>query len=163
MIRSRAPRRVCLNRHSHGTRPGVPRRIGAFTLLESCIALAIFAAGAIALYGLLDTNLFALGRANDVSRQSLVVRNAVEHLSAINPMLQPKGHLGFGTAQVEWKSTLVEPVRPGQAQSGGMGDFDLGLYEVEFTVTEEGRTLGTWQMRVAGYKKVRGFLFEFDP
>lgn len=72
-----------------------------FTLLESCVALAIFAAGAMALYGLLDSNLFSLGRANDVSRQTLVVRNAVEHLSAVNPMVQPKGNLVFGTAEVD--------------------------------------------------------------
>ena len=115
-----------------------------------------------ALYGLLDSNLFALGRANDVSRQTLVVRNAVEHLSAVNPMLQPKGTLVFGTAEVDWQSTLVEPIRTGQTPSGAMGDFDLGLYEVEFTVTEADRTLGTWHMRVVGYEKVRGFLFDFD-
>ena len=115
-----------------------------------------------ALYGLLDSNLFALGRANDVSRQTLVVRNAVEHLSAVNPMLQPKGTLAFGTVEVEWQSTLVEPIRTGQTPSGAMGDFDLGLYEVEFTVTEADRTLGTWHMRVVGYEKVRGFLFDFD-
>lgn len=113
-----------------------------------------------ALYGLLDSNLFALGRANDVSRQTLVVRNAIEHLSAVNPMLQPKGRLTFGSADVEWRSTLVEPIRTGQAPYGSMSDFDLGLYEIEFTVAEEGRLLGTWHMRVAGHEKVRGFLFE---
>lgn len=139
-----------------------PRRSRGFTLLESCVALAIFAAGAMALYGLLDSNLFALGRANDVSRQTLVVRNAVEHLSAVNPMLQPKGNLVFGTAEVAWQATLVEPIRTGQTPSGAMGDFDLGLYEIEFTVTDAGRTLGTWRLRVVGYEKVRGFLFDFD-
>lgn len=138
------------------------RRSRGFTLLESCVALAIFAAGAMALYGLLDSNLFALGRANDVSRQTLVVRNAVEHLAAVNPMSQPKGQLVFGTAEVEWQATLVEPIRTGQTLSGAMGDFDLGLYEVEFTVIEEGRTLGTWHLRVVGHEKVRGFLFDFD-
>ena len=131
-----------------------------FTLLESCVALAIFAAGAMALYGLLNTNLFALGRADDVARQTLVVRNAIEHLSAINPTETPKGELTLGSAEVAWESTLLEPIRNGQSQLGPLGDFDVGLYDVEFTIAEQGRVLGTWRMRVAGYEKVRGFLLD---
>ena len=109
-----------------------------------------------ALYGLFNTNLIALNRTAEVSRQIVVVRNATEYLSAINPRYRPSGEIQLGGADVTWSSTLVEPVRQGQNTIGGLADFDLGLYDVEFEVEVEGESLGTWNMRVAGYEKLRG-------
>ncbi len=109
-----------------------------------------------ALYSLFNTNLITLNRTADVSRQVAVVRNAMDYLSAINPRDKPVGEVELGGVEVAWKSSLVEPVRQGQNTIGGRGDFEIGLYEVEFAVTDDGRSLGTWHMRVAGYEKVRG-------
>ena len=132
------------------------RRVAGFTLLESIVALAIFAAGGMALYGLFNTNLITLNRTADVSRQVAVVRNAMDYLSAINPRHEPEGEVELGGVGVAWTSTLVEPARHGQGVVGGRGNFDIGLYEVEFVVADAGRSLGTWRMRVAGYQKARG-------
>ena len=132
------------------------KRLAGFTLLESSVALAIFAAGGMALYGLFNTNLIALNRTADVSRQVAVVRNAMDYLSSINPRYRPEGEVQLGGVDIVWESALVEPVRQGQNTIGGRGDFDIGLYEVEFVVSDDGRSLGTWRMRVAGYEKVRG-------
>ena len=139
---------------------GALRQTG-FTLLESMIALTIFAAGSMALYGLFNTNLIALNRTADVSRQVVVVRNAMDYLSSVNPHYRPEGEVELGGTEVAWTSDLVEPIRQGQNTIGGRGDFDIGLYEVEFVVREHGRSLGAWRMRVAGYEKVRG-LFPGD-
>ena len=127
-----------------------------FTLLESIVALAIFAAAGMALYGLFNTNLIALNRTADVSRQVAVVRTAMDYLSAIDPRQQGEGEVELGDIEVVWTSTLVEPVRQGQNVIGGRASFDIGLYDVEFVVHHEGRALGTWHLRVAGYEKVRG-------
>lgn len=132
------------------------RRFAGFTLLEGIVALAIFAAGGMALYGLFNTNLIALNRTADVSRQVAAVRNAMHYLSSINPHDKPDGEVGLGGVEVAWTSTLVEPVRQGRTILGERGNFDIGLYEVEFVVADAGRSLGTWRMRVAGYEKVRG-------
>ena len=131
-------------------------RVAGFTLLESSVALAIFAAAGMALYGLFNTNLVALNRTADVAAQVAVVRNAMEYLSSINPLHRPQGEVELGGADVAWTSTLVEPVRRGQNVVGGLADFDVGLYEIEFVVAARGRPLGTWRIRVAGYEKVRG-------
>ena len=131
-------------------------RVAGFTLLESSVALAIFAAAGMALYSLFNTNLIALNRTADVSSQVAVVRNAMEYLSAVNPRYRPQGEVELGGVDVAWTSTLVEPVRKGQNTVGGMADFDIGLYEVEFVVSNHGRSLGTWHLRVIGYEKSRG-------
>lgn len=133
------------------------RRNAGFTLLESLVALTIFAAGGMALYSLFNTNLIALNRTADVSRQVAVVRNAMDYLSSINPHVTPEGEVELGGVGVTWTSELVEPIRRGQSATGGRGPFDLGLYEVEFVVADDGRSLGTWRMRVAGYEKVLSF------
>ena len=119
------------------------------------VALVIFAAAAMALYGLFNTNLIALARAHDVSRQVPAVRHAIEHLSSINPREEGAGRIAFDDVQIAWTSKLLEPARQSQSGSGGLGNFEVGLYEVEFTVRDGGDSLGTWRMRVAGYEKVR--------
>ena len=137
-----------------GMGPGV--RSQGFTLLETMVALVIFTGAAMALYGLFNTNLIALARAHDISRQMPAVRHAVEHLSSINPREEDAGRFEFDGLSVVWSAKLLQPVRQSQTTTGGRGYFEVGLYEVEFTMmTERGRSLGTRRMRVVGYEKVR--------
>lgn len=139
----------------------MPRRIiagpsaGGFTLLETMVAMVVFAGAAMALYGLFNTNLIALGRVHDVSNQMTAVRHAAKYLSAINPHEAAKGRLQVSGIDVFWSSRLLEPVRESQAATGERGYFEVGLYEVVFESHEDGRLLGSWRIRVPGYEKVR--------
>ena len=135
--------------------PSGSRRAGGFTLLETMVALVVFAAAAMALYGLFNTNLIALARAHDVARQAPALRNAIEHLSAVNPSEEEEGRILLDGMEVAWSSKLLEPVRQSQAVSGRLGYFEIGLYELEFTVRDIDTVLGTWRLRVPGYEKVR--------
>ena len=119
------------------------------------VALVIFAAGAMALYGLFNTNLIALARAHDVSRQVPAVRQAIEHLASINPREEGVGRIELDGVQVAWSAELVEPVRQSQSVTGGLGHYEVGLYDLEFTMRAGARPLGTWRMRTVGYEKVR--------
>ncbi|MCY3840633.1 MAG: prepilin-type N-terminal cleavage/methylation domain-containing protein [Gammaproteobacteria bacterium] len=152
----RTPRRRAAPRPAPAAVLRTAQRLAGFTLLESIVALAIFAAAGMALYGLFNTNLIALNRTADVSRQVAVVRTAMDYLSSIDPRQRGEGEVELGDIEVIWTSTLVEPVRQGQNVIGGRASFDIGLYDVEFVVHHEGRALGTWKVRVAGYEKVRG-------
>ena len=127
-----------------------------FTLLETIVALAIFAAGAMALYGLFNTNLTALGRVQATAEQLPVARNAIEVLASVNPWHQPEGEFEIDGRQVFWSARLVQPIRHGQTNAGAMAGFDFGLYEIEFTIADRGRRLGTWRLRSVGYERVRG-------
>lgn len=126
-----------------------------FTLLETMVAMVVFAGAAMALYALFNTNLIALARAHDVSRQMPAVRHAVEYLSSIDPREEGDGTFEIDGIEVAWSASLLQPVRQSQSVTGARGYFEVGLYEVEFTVSERGRPMGTWQMRIVGYEKVR--------
>lgn len=126
-----------------------------FTLLETMVAMVVFAGAAMALYALFNTNLIALARAHDVSRQMPAVRHAVEYLSSIDPREEGDGTFEVDGIEVAWSASLLQPVRQSQSVTGARGYFEVGLYEVEFTVSERGRPMGTWRMRIVGYEKVR--------
>ncbi len=132
------------------------RHSAGFTLLETIVSLAVFAAGAMALYSLFNTNLIALGRVQATTEQLPVVRNAIEVLASMDPWREPEGEFTIDGRRVVWVARLVQPVRHGQTGAGTMAGFDLGLYEIEFTVLDRGRPLGVWQMRSVGYERVRG-------
>ncbi len=133
------------------------RAARGFALLEAIVALVLFAAAGMALYALFNTNLISLLRVQDVSREAPVVRHAMERLAAIDPRRSDAGRFDVDGFAVAWTARPVEPVRQGQNTLGVLGDFEVGLYEFEFEVTEDGRRLGTWRMRQVGFEKVRGF------
>ena len=119
------------------------------------VALVIFTGAAMVLYGLFNTNLMALARAHDVSRQMLAARHTIEYLSSINPREADAGQFEFDGLDVVWSAQLLQPVRQSQNAMGGRGYFELGLYEVEFVMRERQRPLGTYRMRIIGHEKVR--------
>ena len=119
------------------------------------VALVIFTGAAMALYALFNTNLIALARAHDVSRQMPAVRHAIEHLASVNPREENDGRIELHGLDVVWTATLVQPPRQSQNVIGARGYYEIGLYEIEFTLSDRDRTLGTWRMRSVGYEKVR--------
>ena len=131
-------------------------RAAGFSLLETVVALAIFAAGAMSLYGLFNTNLIALGRVQATTEHLPVARNAIEILSTVNPWHQTEGEFEVEGYQVVWAAALIQPVRNGQTNAGMMAGYDFGLYEIEFVVADGQRRLGSWRMRSVGYERVRG-------
>ena len=135
--------------------PAAARRSAGFTLLETMVALVIFTGAAMALYSLYNTNLIALVRVHDVTRQIPAARHAVEYLSAINPRERGSGRVEIHGLDVTWTSKLLQPARDSQTLTGGRGYFEVGLYEVEFAMRNGDRSLGTWRLRVPGYEKVR--------
>ncbi len=131
-------------------------RARGFSLLETVVALAIFAAGAMALYGLFNTNLIALGRSQATAEHLPAARSAIEILSTVNPWHQTEGEFDVDGYRVVWTAQLIQPIRHGQTNAGLMGGFDFGLYEIEFVITDGWRRLGVWRMRSVGYERVRG-------
>ena len=117
--------------------------------------MVVFAGAAMALYGLFNTNLIALGRAHDVSRQMSAAHHAVEYLAGINPHEERAGQLTVNGIDIVWSASLLEPARQSQTVTGERGYFEVGLYEILFEPTVDGRSLGTWRLRVPGYRKVR--------
>ena len=118
--------------------------------------MTIFSGGALTLYGLFNTNLVALQRVRAVTAHLPAVQRAATHLAAINPRHEPEGRFEFGDYSVVWSARLLEPVRQGQNTTGWKGDYEIGLYRVEFTVSDLRRPVGTYRLRLIGHEKVRG-------
>ena len=138
------------------TRPAyATARSAGFTLLETMVAMVVFAGAAMALYALFNTNLMALGRVHDVSGQMTAARHAVEYLAGINPRETGTGRVELDGIDMTWSARLLEPPRQSQTATGERGYFEIGLYEVEFELRDAERSLGTWRIRVPGYEKVR--------
>ena len=134
-----------------------------FTMLEAVVALAVFAGGAIALYSLYANNISTLIRAGDVIRQEPVVRQAIERLSAMNLREEGSGEFEVEGMRFTWTARQLGPYRQGQNQTGLIGGFQLGLYAVDFSASERGRTLGQYRMRLVGHQLVRPSFADDDP
>ena len=83
------------------------------------------------------------------------MRHAIERLSSVNPREEREGRFEIDGLSVAWSATLLQPPRQSQTGAGGMGFYEVGLYEIAFTMREGRRRLGTWRMRSVGYEKVR--------
>ena len=158
--RTRPPhgRRIAgTGKQPHAPAKGVSRRRRAegFTLLETVVAMTIFAGAGMALYALFNTNLMSLAKVRDVSEQLPLAYRAAEYVASINPMRQPEGVIELDGYNVTWSSRLLEPRRQSQSVTGRLGLFEVGLFEVAFELSEEGRSTGVYRLRVIGYQKVR--------
>ena len=131
------------------------RRTVGFTLVEMVVALTIFAAAGMALYGLLSTNLITLTRVQDVNAQAPAVRDALQRLKGVNPWQQAEGGFETNGFEVAWQARLVEPMRQSQTALGVPGPFKVGLYDVEFELRQEGKAIGAWYTRQVGYEDMR--------
>lgn len=133
-----------------------PGKQEGFTLLETIVALVIFASSGLALYGLVNTSLTSLTRTQDVSRQVPVAKNSIEYLSALNLQQDQDGQFKMNGFEVQWQARLMEPYRQAQNTTGYKGYHQVGLYKVDFQIRDESRTIGTYQLRLVGHELVRG-------
>lgn len=137
-----------------GRQRAASRRAG-FSLLETVVAMTIFAAAGTALFAYFNTSLITLARVESTAAQVPVVRAAYAVLSAVNPAEQQTGEFAVGEHQVTWTATLVEPMRSGVSVSGIPAFYQLGLYEIAFRIHKGEHTLGTWRVRQVGHRNWR--------
>jgi general secretion pathway protein I len=132
-----------------------PYRVGGFTLLEAIVALVVFSVGALALYGWLSANILSLERVRDRQQVEAAVHSALDLVRRTNPMDAPGGKRQLSGLEVNWISTLIEPMRSNVDQSGSPGIFLVGLYETRVRLTRDGQELREFRVRQVGWKKVR--------
>ncbi len=126
-----------------------------FTLLEAIVALAILAAGGMALFAALNTSLRAIERIDAATRLDTATQNALSRIELLNPMQQPTGDEALGDWRLRWTATPLEPTRDGLTDYLQPGFFEVGLYRVEVELLAGTRVERRFVLRKAGWRQER--------
>jgi len=131
------------------------RHSSGFTLVEAMVALVILSTALSGLFGLINTDLISLRRAEAVVATQNTLQEAVRQIRLVTFAENDNGQVQMPGYEATWSAKLVEPVTYGRGPRGGVGAYDHGLYDVTVTLYSQGGELGTWAFRVAQYKRVR--------
>jgi general secretion pathway protein I len=126
-----------------------------FSLLEAIVALTILATSGVALFGWFSVTYDGLEKVEVVQSRHRLMENLQVFFSTVNIQEEGSHRMSVNGYEVDWRATLVEPEQIGRAAGGAMSNFDLGLYDVEITISQDAKNLGIYHTRLAGYRKVR--------
>jgi len=126
-----------------------------FTLLEAIVALAILAAGTMALFAALNGALRSIERAEAAARLDTAKQNAIALLETINPMLRPEGEEQIGEVRVRWRSRVIAGPSEGLTEFYSPGLYEVGLYELDAELWRNAELEGRLTLRRAGWRQVR--------
>lgn len=126
-----------------------------FTLLEAVVAIAIFAMGATALYGWINTNLITLARADQVIQRASAVESAIEFMAMVDPVEQPQGITEMGTLRIQWETTSPLYVSDVLDEQNQKTINQAAIYPATVTLFRSDKQLFQFQMSLIGVKKVR--------
>jgi general secretion pathway protein I len=126
-----------------------------FTLLEAIVALAILAAGGMALFAALNGALRSVERIEDAARLDAATRNALARIEVLNPMEQPSGEEAFAGHTMRWTSVALEAPRDNLTDYLQPGYYEVGLFRLEVLIERDGRVERRFEVRKAGWRQVR--------
>ena len=131
------------------------RRESGFTLLEAIVALAILAAGAMALFAALNGALRAIERADAAARLDTATENALDLLELTNPMHQPSGEAILGEYTLRWRAAPILGPTDNLTDYLQPGLYEVALFAIDGELWLDGRVAGRFTLRRAGWRQVR--------
>jgi type II secretory pathway pseudopilin PulG len=124
---------------------------GGFALLEGLVAIALMAGTLVAIFALVGTILDSAARVGRSNAQVQVMRNALEVMTAVNPMMQGAGKIDLGPYSVAWTSAAATPLID---RRGSL--YQIALYNTEVRVEDQpGSVLASFRLKQVGYRRVR--------
>jgi len=126
-----------------------------FTLLEAIVALILLATIGMALFSLVNTNFISLNRIQQSQYRNDAIRNALAFIKTINPLKNPQGEKKLGIHTFRWQSEAVKLSKDAISPSGGVGLFQIALYDVKIEVSNQSEILAKFTVRQVGYEQVR--------
>ena len=128
-----------------------------FSLIEAVVALVILASSGMALASGFSLNMQNLVRLEERQQSQVLLDNLYQYFSTLRLREEvPNRTLELAGHEVSWSARLVEPIQVGRSMSGSISNFDLGLYEIEFSVFKDGLELQKYRTRRVGYERIRG-------
>ena len=121
-----------------------------FGLLEALVAIALLAGTMVAIFTLVAGILDSAHRVGRSNQEVQLTLNAIEAMTAVNPMLQETGKLDVGPYTIGWTSTAVAP----PLDLGG-SLYSIALYDCDVRVVDPaGSELAKFKLRRVGYRRV---------
>ena len=117
--------------------------------------MAIFAMGATALYGWINTDLIALARADQIMQRTSAVESAIEFMGAVDPESQPQGATELGALHIQWDTTAPLYVSDVLDEQNQRTINQAAIYPATVIVSSGDKRLVEFQMSLIGVKKVR--------
>jgi type II secretory pathway pseudopilin PulG len=122
-----------------------------FALLEGLVAIALLAGTMVAIFALVGNILDSASRVGRSNATVQITKNAIETMTAVNPMVQGSGKIDLGPYAVAWTSAAITPIID---RAGSL--YQIGLYNTEVRVEEQpGSVLANFTLRQIGYRRVR--------
>ena len=124
---------------------------GGFALLEGLVAIALLAGTLVAIYALVGNILDSASRVGRSNASVQITMNAIETMTAVNPMVQGSGKIDLGPYAVTWTSAAITPIID---RAGSL--YQICLYNMEVRVEDQpGSVLANFMLRHIGYRRVR--------
>jgi len=119
-------------------------------------ALTILSIGSVVLFSWLGQTTGQLSRFQLQEKASLARIQAIDYLSVQNPVVNPSGKQSFDGFSIEWTSEPVSELRESVSPSGGLGLYQISLFELKVTVYDKvGNSWFVFPLKLVGYKQVR--------
>ena len=135
----------------------MPRaRQRGFTLLEAIVAMVILSGAGMVVFAWINGSLSALHHVEDSNARSEAMANVIEHMQAVNPMLQPEGSADFGRYRIRWQAKADTDVIDGSNYPQGISLYQLALYKTHVQASTQADP--NWfelDLDLVGYKRVR--------
>jgi len=88
-----------------------------FALLEGLVAIALLAGTMVAIFALVGNILDSASRVGRSNASVQITMNAIETMTAVNPMVQGSGKIDLGPYAVTWTSAAITPTKGGPVSS----------------------------------------------
>lgn len=133
------------------------RRQHGFGLLEALVALVLLSSIGFTLLAWVQQNLDGMQRMREFYAVQDARRSLAEWSQRINPMETPEGEADIGSWHARWKSQARGDPVSQMGYPGGIGLYDVALYDVEISLYRppESKVWLVEKMAVIGFKKVR--------
>jgi hypothetical protein len=81
-----------------------------FALLEGLVAIGLLVGTMVAIYALVGNILDSASRVGRSNASVQITMNAIETVTAVNPMVQESGTIDLGPYAVTWRSAALTPI-----------------------------------------------------
>lgn len=117
--------------------------------------MTILATSGVALFSWFSASYEGLIRLEEIHEKQQLMDDLDAYFSTLNVRGEQRQEIKVNGFDVIWESTLADSMQQGRNGSGGLSNFDLGLYDVNVSIVKNDREIGDYEMRLVGYQKVR--------